>query len=103
MARLPYIESTTQQIFIFNTLTLCTIGLIHIETGEKYIVVFTDNNKIRDYKNGVIEELGEITQEDIELIEYYAKKYEKSIVFNLGYGYGSHHMSSRTTCKHISG
>lgn len=25
MARLPYIESTTQQIFIFNTLTLCTI------------------------------------------------------------------------------
>lgn len=77
MARLPYIESTTQQIFIFNTLTLCTIGLIHIETGKKYIVVFTDNNKIRDYKNGVIEELGEITQEDIELIEYYAKKYEK--------------------------
>ncbi|EGB7464952.1 hypothetical protein RXD94_004540 [Escherichia coli] len=77
MARLPYIESTTQQIFIFNTLTLCTIGLIHIETDEKYIVVFTDNNKIRDYKNGVIEELGEITQEDIELIEYYAKKYEK--------------------------
>ncbi len=77
MARLPYIESTTQQIFIFNTLTLCTIGLINIETGKKYIVVFTDNNKIRDYKNGVIEELGEITQEDIELIEYYAKKYEK--------------------------
>ncbi|HBA4230596.1 TPA: hypothetical protein J5G37_004199 [Escherichia coli] len=77
MARLPYIESTTQQIFIFNTLTLCTIGLIHIETGKKYIVVFTDNNKIRDYKNGVIEELGEITQEDIELIEFYAKKYEK--------------------------
>ncbi|CSF61360.1 hypothetical protein WG834_003600 [Escherichia coli] len=76
MARLPYIESTTQQIFIFNTLTLCTIGLIHIETGKKYIVVFTDNNNIRDYKNGVIEELGEITQEDIELIEYYAKKYE---------------------------
>ncbi|ENJ5517386.1 TPA: hypothetical protein ACNEB3_004349 [Escherichia coli] len=77
MARLPYIESTTQQIFIFNTLTLCTIGLIHIETGKKYVVVFTDNNNIRDYKNGVIEELGEITQEDIELIEYYAKKYEK--------------------------
>ncbi|EHO7054528.1 hypothetical protein KJI57_005261 [Escherichia coli] len=77
MARLPYIESTTQQIFIFNTLTLCTIGLIHIETSKKYVVVFTDNNKIRDYKNGVIEELGEITQEDIELIEYYAKKYEK--------------------------
>ncbi|HFP7247181.1 TPA: hypothetical protein ACHKMP_004536 [Escherichia coli] len=77
MARLPYIESTTQQIFIFNTLTLCTIGLIHIETGKKYVVVFTDNNKIRDYKNGVIEELGEIMQEDIELIEYYAKKYEK--------------------------
>ena len=76
MDRLPYIESTTQQIFIFNTLTLCTIGLIHIETGKKYIVVFTDNNNIRDYKNGVIEELGEITQEDIELIEYYAKKYE---------------------------
>ncbi|EIL8580899.1 TPA: hypothetical protein OPK03_002223 [Shigella sonnei] len=76
MARLPYIESTTQQIFIFNTLTLCTIGLIYIETGKKYIVVFTDNNNIRDYKNGVIEELGEITQEDIELIEYYAKKYE---------------------------
>ncbi|EPT0351015.1 TPA: hypothetical protein IB760_003763 [Escherichia coli] len=76
MARLPYIESTTQQIFIFNTLTLCTIGLIHIETGKKYIVVFTDNNNIRDYKNGVIEELGEIMQEDIELIEYYAKKYE---------------------------
>lgn len=77
MARLPYIESTTQQIFIFNTLTLCTIGLIHIETGKKYVVVFTDNNNIRDYKNGIIEELGEITQEDIELIEYYAKKYEK--------------------------
>ena len=77
MARLPYIEPTTQQIFISNTLTLCTIGLIHIETGKKYIVVFTDNNKIRDYKNGVIEELGEITQKDIELIEYYAKKYEK--------------------------
>ncbi|MCZ4140981.1 hypothetical protein BZG21_38430 [Escherichia coli] len=50
---------------------------MHIETGKKYIVVFTDNNKIRDYKNGVIEELGEIMQEDIELIEYYAKKYEK--------------------------
>lgn len=37
MARLPYIESTTQQIFIFNTLTLCTIGLIHIETGKNML------------------------------------------------------------------
>ncbi|EIZ1383880.1 hypothetical protein MOT25_004976 [Salmonella enterica] len=77
MIRLPYIKSTTQHIFIFNTLTLCTIGLIHIETGKKYVVVFTDNNKIRDYKKGEIVELGELPQKDIELIKYYAREYEK--------------------------
>ncbi|ECH8185862.1 hypothetical protein RF05_25360 [Salmonella enterica subsp. enterica] len=50
---------------------------MHIETGKKYVVVFTDNNKIRDYKKGEIVELGELQQKDIELIKYYAREYEK--------------------------
>lgn len=77
MTRLPFIESTTQQIFIFNTVTLCTIGLIHIETGKEYVVVFTDNNKIRDYKTGIVPLFGEMKPSDIDLILFYRAEYEK--------------------------
>ncbi|MDZ8971365.1 hypothetical protein SNC88_21190 [Escherichia coli] len=77
MTRLPFIESTTQQIFIFNTVTLCTIGLIHIETGKEYVVVFTDNNKIRDYKTGIVPQFGEMKPSDIDLIFFYRAEYEK--------------------------
>lgn len=77
MTRLPFIESTTQQIFIFNTVTLCTIGLIHIETGKEYVVVFTDNNKIRDYKTGIVPQFGEMKPSDIDLILFYMAEYEK--------------------------
>lgn len=77
MTRLPFIESTTQQIFIFNTVTLCTIGLIHIETGKEYVVVFTDNNKIRDYKTGIVPQFGEMNPSDIDLILFYRAEYEK--------------------------
>lgn len=77
MTRLPFIESTTQQIFIFNTVTLCTIGLIHIETGKEYVVVFTDNNKIRDYKTGIVPQFGEMKPNDIDLILFYRAEYEK--------------------------
>ncbi|EIH2775777.1 hypothetical protein PO407_19600 [Escherichia coli] len=77
MARLPFIESTTQQIFVFNTLTLCTIGLIHLETEKEYVAVFTDNNKIRDYKTGIVTQFGELKQSDIDLILFYRDEYEK--------------------------
>lgn len=77
MTRLPFIESTTQQIFIFNTVTLCTIGLIHIETGKEYVVVFTDNNKIRDYKTGIVPQFGEMKPSDIDLILFCRAEYEK--------------------------
>ncbi|EEO7095840.1 hypothetical protein OHU05_004396 [Salmonella enterica] len=75
MAR--FIESTTQQIFVFNTLTLCTIGLIHLETEKEYVVVFTDNNNIRDYKTGIVPQFGEMKQSDIDLILFYREEYEK--------------------------
>lgn len=75
MAR--FIESTTQQIFVFNTLTLCTIGLIHLETEKEYVVVFTDNNNIRDYKTGIVPQFGEMKQSDIDLILFYRGEYEK--------------------------
>ncbi|EJP1045096.1 hypothetical protein NVR41_004911 [Escherichia coli] len=77
MARLPFIESTTQQIFVFNTLTLCTIGLIHLETEKEYVVVFTDNNKIRDYKTGIVPQFGELKQSDVDLVLFYRDEYEK--------------------------
>ncbi|EHH8643905.1 TPA: hypothetical protein ACHK4B_005463 [Escherichia coli] len=77
MTRLPFIESTTQQIFIFNTVTLCTIGLTHIETGKEYVVVFTDNNKIRDYKTGIIPQFGKLKQSDVDLVLFYRDEYEK--------------------------
>ncbi|EFA7788714.1 hypothetical protein C3U77_004922 [Escherichia coli] len=75
MAR--FIESTTQQIFVFNTLTLCTIGLIHLETEKEYVVVFTDNNNIRDYKTGIVPQFGEMKQSDIDLILFCREEYEK--------------------------
>ncbi|EFW1595926.1 hypothetical protein F2Y79_08915 [Shigella sonnei] len=77
MTRLPFIESTTQQIFIFNTVTLCTIGLTHIETGKEYVVVFTDNNKVRDYKTGIVSQFGKLKQSDVDLVLFYRDEYEK--------------------------
>ncbi|BED48792.1 hypothetical protein VEE48_00260 (plasmid) [Escherichia coli] len=42
--------STTNHVFTFERVTLCTIILMHKDTGQQYVVIFTDNNKIRDYK-----------------------------------------------------
>ncbi|EFA7900761.1 hypothetical protein C3V05_005409 [Escherichia coli] len=64
-------------MFVFNTLTLCTIGLIHLETEKEYVVVFTDNNNIRDYKTGIVPQFGEMKQSDIDLILFCREEYEK--------------------------
>ncbi|WP_139246883.1 hypothetical protein [Escherichia coli] len=48
--------------------TLCTICLKHEKTGEAYVVIFTDCHNIRDYKKGVVPVLGELYQEDVDLI-----------------------------------
>lgn len=67
--------STTNHVFTFERVTLCTITLIH--KGTEYVVIFTDNNKIRDYKTGIIPQFGEINQSDIDLILFYRGEYEK--------------------------
>ncbi|HHU3061213.1 TPA: hypothetical protein ACUBDH_002910 [Escherichia coli] len=46
--------STTNHVFTFERVTLCTIVLIHKDTGQQYVVIFTDNNNIRDYKTGIV-------------------------------------------------
>lgn len=68
MQYLPLITSTTGHIFTVTRLTLVTICLKHQETGESYIVIFTDSNKIRDYKKGFVPCLGEMKQDDIDFI-----------------------------------
>ncbi|ELJ9803984.1 hypothetical protein RUM94_005089, partial [Escherichia coli] len=40
----------------------------HEKTGEAYVVIFTDCHNIRDYKKGVVPALGELYQEDVDLI-----------------------------------
>ncbi|EHA2159723.1 hypothetical protein JKH83_004756 [Salmonella enterica] len=69
--------STTNHVFTIERITLCTIVLIHKNTGRQYVVIFTDNNKIRDYKTGIVPHFGEIKNEDIDLILFYNKEYEK--------------------------
>ncbi|EMQ1857499.1 hypothetical protein WEV46_005014 [Salmonella enterica] len=69
--------STTNHVFTIERITLCTIVLIHNNTGRQYVVIFTDNNKIRDYKTGIVPHFGEIKNEDIDLILFYNKEYEK--------------------------
>lgn len=68
MKYLPFVTSTTNHVFTVERLTLCTICLMHKETGKEYVVIFTDSNKIRDYKLGFVPCLGEIKQEDVDLI-----------------------------------
>ncbi|ELS3679847.1 hypothetical protein QPN86_004676 [Salmonella enterica] len=68
--------STTNHVFTLERVTLCTIVLIHKDTGQQYVVIFTDNNKIRDYKTGIIPHFGEMKQEDVDLIKFYKKEYE---------------------------
>ncbi|CSQ10774.1 Uncharacterised protein [Shigella sonnei] len=43
-------------------------GVKHEKTGEAYVVIFTDCHNIRDYKKGVVPVLGELYQEDVDLI-----------------------------------
>lgn len=69
--------STTNHIFTFERVTPCTIVLIHKDTGQQYVVIFTDNNKIRDYKTGIVSQFGELKQYDIDLIIFYRDEYEK--------------------------
>ncbi|MDF8732547.1 hypothetical protein OU550_24840, partial [Escherichia coli] len=52
--------STTNHVFTFERVTLCTIILMHKDTGQQYVVIFTDNNKIRDYKTGIVPQFGEL-------------------------------------------
>ncbi len=37
--------STTNHVFTFERVTLCTIILMHKDTGQQYVVIFTDNIK----------------------------------------------------------
>ncbi|ECQ3583628.1 hypothetical protein ACEVKD_004520 [Salmonella enterica] len=69
--------STTNHVFTIERITLCSIVLMHKNTGRQYVVIFTDNNKIRDYKTGIVHHFGEIKNEDIDLILFYNKEYEK--------------------------
>ncbi|EBG7532567.1 hypothetical protein IDQ30_004610 [Salmonella enterica] len=69
--------STTNHVFTFERVTLCTIILMHKDTGQQYVVIFTDNNKIRDYKTGIVTQFGELKQSDIDLILFYRDEYEK--------------------------
>ncbi|HFO5088525.1 TPA: hypothetical protein ACM7I4_004164, partial [Escherichia coli] len=64
----PVIVSTTGHVFSVVRVTLCTICLKHEKTGEAYVVIFTDCHNIRDYKKGVVPALGELYQEDVDLI-----------------------------------
>ncbi|EGJ2284042.1 hypothetical protein RQV84_004731 [Escherichia coli] len=64
----PVIVSTTGHVFSVVRVTLCTICLKHEKTGEAYVVIFTDCHNIRDYKKGVVPVLGELYQEDVDLI-----------------------------------
>ncbi len=56
-----------------HSVTLCTITLIYI--GTEYVVIFTDNNKIRDYKTGIVPQFEQ--QSDIDLVLFYRDEYEK--------------------------
>ena len=69
--------STTNHVFTFERVTLCTIVLIHKDTGQQYVVIFTDNNNIRDYKTGIVPQFGEMKPSDIDLILFYRAEYEK--------------------------
>ncbi|HHW1526607.1 TPA: hypothetical protein ACUS18_004736, partial [Escherichia coli] len=69
--------STTNHVFTFERVTLCTIILMHKDTGQQYVVIFTDNNKIRDYKAGIVPQFGELKQSDIDLVLFYRDEYEK--------------------------
>ncbi|EPN5090154.1 hypothetical protein ACT0MM_004552 [Escherichia coli] len=69
--------STTNHVFTFERVTLCTIILIHKDTGQQYVVIFTDNNKIRDYKTGIVPQFGELKQSDVDLVLFYRDEYEK--------------------------
>ncbi|MDL6851623.1 hypothetical protein QS512_23405 [Escherichia coli] len=69
--------STTNHVFTFERVTLCTIILMHKDTGQQYVVIFTDNNKIRDYKTGIVPQFGEIKQSDVDLVLFYRDEYEK--------------------------
>lgn len=73
----PVFTSTTNYVFTLERVTLCTIVLIHKDTGQPYVVIFTDNNKIRDYKTGIVSQFGELKQSDIDLILFYREEYEK--------------------------
>lgn len=73
----PVFTSTTNHVFTFERVTFCTIVLIHKDTGQQYVVIFTDNNKIRDYKIGIVSQFGELKQSDIDLILFYRDEYEK--------------------------
>ncbi|EBA8674093.1 TPA: hypothetical protein G9F11_004997 [Salmonella enterica] len=68
--------STSNHVFTLDRVTLCTIVLILKDTGQQYVVIFTDNNKIRDYKTGIVPHFGEMKQEDVDLIKFYKKEYE---------------------------
>ncbi|MFP8246684.1 hypothetical protein ACLHUH_24825 [Escherichia coli] len=61
----------------FERVTLCTIILMHKDTGQQYVVIFTDNNKIRDYKAGIVPQFGELKQSDVDLVLFYRDEYEK--------------------------
>lgn len=74
MKYLPFVISTTGHVFTVVRLTLCTICLTHKNTGQEYVVIFTDSNKIRDYKTGFVLSLGEIKQNDLDLILDVCKK-----------------------------
>ncbi|WP_249826129.1 hypothetical protein, partial [Escherichia coli] len=69
--------STTNHVFTFERVTLCTIILMHKDTGQQYVVIFTDNNKIRDYKTGIVPQFGELKQSDVDLVLFYRDEYEK--------------------------
>ncbi|WP_250188328.1 hypothetical protein [Escherichia coli] len=69
--------STTNHVFTFERVTLCTIILMHKDTGQQYVVIFTDNNKIRDYKAGIVPQFGELKQSDVDLVLFYRDEYEK--------------------------
>ncbi|EEF5709796.1 hypothetical protein GNM00_23890 [Salmonella enterica] len=71
--------STTNHVFTPERVTLCTIVLMHKDTGLRYIVIFSVDNKIRDYRaDGVlVPQFGELKQRDIDLIRFYKDEYEK--------------------------
>jgi hypothetical protein len=67
------LTSTTGHVFDVIDFSKVSIALKHQITGCEYLVIYTDSNEIRDYKNGPVRCLGVLTESDITTLKNLAK------------------------------